>query len=131
MLGPTEVATDEHRVLLPAGRARAVLALLVLHAGEVVSSDRIIDALWGERPPPTAPTIVHGLISRLRTVLEPGRAKGRPSALLPTLASGYLLAIDADDVDANRFTRLVDEAREQRAALRSTTLSVALHLWRG
>jgi hypothetical protein len=68
ILGPTEVLDGGRRVPLPSGRGRALLALLVLHAGEPVSADRLIDELWGEGPPQTARTVVHGLVSRLRHV---------------------------------------------------------------
>jgi DNA-binding SARP family transcriptional activator len=131
ILGPTEVLDRGRRVPLPGGRGRALLALLVLHAGEPVSADRLIDELWGENPPPTARTVVHGLVSRLRGVLEPGRGKARPGALLQTLGSGYRLAIEPDGVDAHRFKRLIDEARGAPAGVRAAKLSAALALWRG
>jgi DNA-binding SARP family transcriptional activator len=104
--------------------------LLVLHAGEPVSADRLIDELWGERPPPTARTVVHGLVSRLRRVLEPGRAKARPG-LLQTSGSGYRFAIEPHAVDAHRFKRLIDESRGAPAEVRAAKLSAALSLWRG
>jgi DNA-binding SARP family transcriptional activator len=103
----------------------------VLHAGQPVSADRLIDELWGESPPPTARTVVHGLVSRLRAVLEPGRGKARPGALLQTSGSGYRLAIEPDAVDAHRFKRLLDGARDAPAKLRAAKLSAALALWRG
>jgi DNA-binding SARP family transcriptional activator len=131
ILGPTEVLDAGRRLPLPGGRGRAVLALLVLHAGEPVSADRLIDELWGEGPPPTARTVVHGLVSRLRRVLEPGRGKARPGALLQTLGSGYRLGIDPDAVDAHRFKRLIDEARGAPGEVRAAKLSAALALWRG
>ncbi|MGH9896022.1 MAG: AfsR/SARP family transcriptional regulator, partial [bacterium] len=56
ILGPTEVLDGGRRVPLPGGHGRALVALLMLHAGEPVSADRLIDELWGERPPPTART---------------------------------------------------------------------------
>src|SRR5687768_4785703 len=110
ILGPTEVLDRGRRIPLPGGRGRALLALLVLHAGEPVSADRVIDELWGEGPPPTARTVVHGLVSRLRGVLEPARGKAQ-SGVLQTYGGGYRLAIDPDAVDAHRFKRLIDEAR--------------------
>ena len=58
ILGSMEVLDGGRRVDLPAGRGRALLALLVLHAGEVVSAERLIDELWGENPPPTAGNLV-------------------------------------------------------------------------
>jgi len=131
ILGPTEVLDGRRRVPLPGGRGRALLALLVLHAGQPVSADRLIDELWGESPPPTARTVVHGLVSRLRAVLEPGRGKARPGALLQTSGSGYRLAIEPDAVDAHRFKRLIDEARDAPAKVRAAKLSAALALWRG
>jgi DNA-binding SARP family transcriptional activator len=104
---------------------------LVLHAGEAVAADRLIDELWGEGPPPTARTVVHGLVSRLRGVLEPGRRKARSGAVLQTFGGGYRLAIEPDAVDAHRFTRLIDEARGATTDVRSAKLSAALTLWRG
>src|SRR3990170_7039425 len=126
ILGPTEVLDGGRRVPLPGGRGRALLALLVLHAGDPVSADRLIDELWGEGPPPTARTVVHGLVSRLRGVLEPGRGKARPGALLQTLGSAYRLGIDPDAVDAHRFKRLIDEARGAPTEVRAANLSAAL-----
>ena len=131
ILGPTEVLDGGRRLPLPSGRGRALLALLALHAGEAISADRLIDELWGEDPPPTARTIVQGLVSRLRRVLEPDKAPARPAARLQTVGGGYRLAIEAEAVDAHRFKRLIDEAREAPMALRSTRLSAALALWRG
>ncbi len=131
ILGPTEVLDGRRSVSLPSGRGRALLALLVLHAGEPISADRLIDELWGEDPPPTARTVVHGLVARLRRVLEPGRARARPGGLLRTSESGYRLAIQPHAVDAHRFKRLMDEARGAPAEVRAATLSAALDLWRG
>ncbi|MGH2704236.1 MAG: BTAD domain-containing putative transcriptional regulator [Actinomycetota bacterium] len=126
-----EVLDADRRVDLPAGRGRALLALLVLHAGEVVSAERLIDELWGESPPPTAGTVVQGLVSKLRKLLEPGRGKGEPAGIIETLGPGYRLAVDPDDVDANRFKRLLDEARLLTGEARSATLATALRLWGG
>jgi DNA-binding SARP family transcriptional activator len=131
VLGPTEVLDGGRLVPLPGGRGRALLALLVLHAGETVSADRLIDELWGESPPATARTVVHGLVSRLRRVLEPERGKARPGDLLQTLGSGYRFAIEPDAVDAHRFKRLIDEARGARGEVRAAKLSAALGQWRG
>jgi DNA-binding SARP family transcriptional activator len=131
ILGATEVLDGRRRIQLPSGRGRALLALLALHAGEPVSADRLMDELWGEDPPPTARTVVHGLVSRLRRVLEPRIAKSRAGGLLQTLGSGYRLAIEPDAVDAHRFKRLIDEARGAPAEMRAAKLSAALALWRG
>jgi DNA-binding SARP family transcriptional activator len=131
ILGATEVLDEGRRIQLPSGRGLALLALLALHAGEPVSADRLIDELWGEGPPPTARTVVHGLVSRLRRVLEPRTAKSRPGALLQTIGSGYRLAVEPDAVDAHRFKRLIDEARGAPAEMGALKLSAALALWRG
>jgi DNA-binding SARP family transcriptional activator/tetratricopeptide (TPR) repeat protein len=131
ILGSMEVLDGTRRVDLPAGRGRALLALLVLHAGEAVSAERLIDELWGEHPPPTAGTVVQGLVSRLRKELEPGRGKGEPPALLQTVGSGYRLAIEPDAVDADRFKRLLDATRGAALGVRSAMLAEALNLWHG
>lgn len=131
ILGSTEVVDGNRRVELPTGRGRSLLALLILHAGQPVGADRIIDELWGEDPPRTASTVIQGLVSRLRRALEPFRAKGRPPELIKTVGSGYCLAIDPDAVDANRFKRLLDIARGAAPEARSATLAEALSIWRG
>ena len=131
ILGSTELLDGTRRVELPAGRGRALLALLILHAGEPVAAERIVDELWGEDPPRTAGTIVQGLVSRLRRALEPGRARRGPPELLETVGSGYRLAIDPESIDADRFKRLLDEARGDTPEGRSVKLSAALRMWRG
>src|SRR5438093_6998345 len=131
ILGSTEVLDRGRRIMLPTGRGRSLLALLILHAGEPVAADRIVDELWGDYPPPTAGTVVQGLVSRLRRVLEPGREKGESPEFLQTAGSGYCLAVARDSVDANRFKRLLDSARECSPEARSATLAEALSLWRG
>jgi len=131
ILGPLEVLDDGRPVALPGGRGRALLALLILHAGEVVSADRLIDELWGENPPPTATTALQGLVSTLRKRLEPAQAGGEARAVLRTVPPGYVLATDPTGVDANLFRRLVEEASGAAAAERSPRLRRALSLWRG
>ena len=130
ILGRLEVVDRDRRVLLPRGRGRSLLGLLVLRAGEVVSSDRLIDLLWGTAPPPTAAKALHGLVSTLRKRLEP-REHGQVPPVLQTRPPGYVLAIDSDQVDANRFRRLVAEATAGPAFERATRLRGALGLWRG
>ena len=131
ILGSMEALDEARPLALPVGRGRALLALLVLHVGEAVSAERLIDELWGEHPPATASTVVQGHVSRLRQVLEPGRDKGDPSTILRTVATGYLLAIEPDAVDANRFKRLRDQAHDATLTVRSAMLADALRLWRG
>ncbi|MGH3117921.1 MAG: BTAD domain-containing putative transcriptional regulator [Gaiellales bacterium] len=126
-----EVEEGDRRVELPSGRARALLAMLILDAGQPIAAERLIDELWGEHPPPTAATVVQGLISRLRKALEPNRERGAPAEILETVGSGYRLAIDSSTVDAHQFTRLVNQARVASPEIRATGLSTALGLWRG
>ncbi|HEX3212758.1 MAG TPA: BTAD domain-containing putative transcriptional regulator, partial [Actinomycetota bacterium] len=131
ILGPLEVFDDGRPVALPGGRGRALLALLILHAGEVISADRLIDELWGGSPPPTATTALQGLVSTLRKRLEPARTGGEARAVLRTVPPGYVLATDPTNVDANLFRRLIEEASGAAAAERAARLGRALSLWRG
>src|SRR5437867_1519716 len=131
ILGATEVRDEARRLELPTGRARSLLALLILHVGEPVAAERIIDELWGEDPPRTAGTVVQGLISRLRRALEPGRAKAGPSAILKTAGTGYCLVVAPESVDANRFKGLLDRARGATLEERPEILADALSMWRG
>jgi DNA-binding winged helix-turn-helix (wHTH) protein len=101
ILGPVEVVSDGRVVALGPSKQRALLALLLLHVNEVVSSDRLIDDLWGERAPQTATTSLHTYVSQLRKLLEAGN--GTEPRTLITRAPGYLLALDPDQVDLTRF----------------------------
>src|SRR5262249_3451210 len=101
ILGPVEVVEGGRAVPLGPSKQRALLALLLLHVNEVVSRDRLIYDLWGERAPRTSATSLHTYVSRLRKVLEAENAT-EPRLLL-TRAPGYLLALDPDQVDLKRF----------------------------
>jgi DNA-binding SARP family transcriptional activator len=131
ILGSMEVLDGNRRLELPMGRGRSLLALLTLHAGQPVAAERLIDEIWGGEPPTTAATVVQGLVSRLRKALEPNRTTGTLPHILQTVGTAYRLAVDPDAVDANRFKRLLDEARGSSPGIRSAKLSVALSLWRG
>jgi DNA-binding SARP family transcriptional activator/class 3 adenylate cyclase len=131
ILGPLEVLDADRAVPLPRGRGRALLALLVLHAGEVLSAERLIHELWGEAPPPTAATALQGLVSDLRKRLEPARTAGVRPAVIETRPPGYVLAVDPRQIDANRFRPLLQEAMGAAADERSARLREALSLWRG
>jgi YVTN family beta-propeller protein len=132
ILGPLEVRDNGSVLELGGAKQRAVLALLLLHANEVVALDRLIDGIWGERPPDTAATAVHGSVSRLRKVLEPN---GAPYQVIRTQAPGYVFAADPETVDRYRFERLAAEGKsalEMGDAARSAdVLREALALWRG
>jgi len=121
VLGPLEVWESGNELQLGAGRQRALLILLLLHAGEVVSTDRLIDELWSGRPPATAVKVVQGYVSQLRKVV--------PDEVLVTRAGGYALL--AGDTDVAQFEQLIARARSQAPAEAARTLQEALDLWRG
>ena len=103
ILGPLEVLEHDRPLALAVRRSRALLAVLLLHRGEVVSTDRLIDALWGERASPTAAKTVQVYVSNLRKALGDG--------LLVTRGRGYLLQAEPCQVDSDRFEALVAEGR--------------------
>ena len=121
ILGPLEVQDDGTELPLGTGRQRALLALLLVHANELVSSGRLIEELWSGRPPASAQKALQGYVSQLR------RALSADSIL--TRGSGYLLV--ATDTDAKEFERLTRLAAEQDADEAILTLERALALWRG
>ncbi|WP_187144948.1 BTAD domain-containing putative transcriptional regulator [Streptomyces sp. H39-C1] len=127
ILGATQVwNADGSAVALGGPRRRALLALLLLDAGRVVTPERLIDGLYGEDPPAGVANALQSQVSRLRQVL-PQKIEFHPA--------GYRLAIDPDDVDSHRFQRLSAEGREALAAgdpaRAAVLLREALELWRG
>jgi DNA-binding SARP family transcriptional activator len=117
VLGPLEVQDASGAVVeVGSPKLRALLALLLLEAGRVVPLDRIVDELWGERPPATATGTVQSYVSNLRRMLEPGHGSGRPPEVLVTRAPGYLLDVPAAEVDALVLPSLVDEGGRLLAA---------------
>src|SRR5437773_10355140 len=114
LLGPLEVSRDGDVLQLGGPKQRALLALLLVDAGRAVSTDRLIDALWGEQPPRTAPTSLQNFVSQLRKQLGPD--------LLVTKPPGYLLRIDPLQLDVNRVHALVAEARAAPAGERAARL---------
>jgi DNA-binding SARP family transcriptional activator/DNA-binding beta-propeller fold protein YncE len=127
ILGPLEVAKEDGAILPEAPKQRALLGVLLLHPNEVVSSDRLIDELWGESPPATAAKLVHTYVSQLRRALGDGVIATRPP--------GYVLLVEEDTLDAGRFRRLAAEGRRLAAKGEpepaSTAFLDALALWRG
>jgi DNA-binding SARP family transcriptional activator/DNA-binding beta-propeller fold protein YncE len=111
-----------------------VLALLLLYANEVVSTDRLIDEVWGDSPPESAVNMLQGYVSHLRKTLEPESRRGE-HALLLSQPPGYVLRIRPDQVDAGRFERLAVEGRqlldEGDPEAAADRLRAALALWRG
>ena len=112
ILGSLEVV-EGGRALSLGGRPRALLAFFLLHGNELVSSERLIDALWGERPPETAQAALQVHVSQLRKRLGVDR--------IQTRAPGYLLRLERHELDASRFEDLLAEGQTDEA----------LALWRG
>ena len=108
LLGPVEAVRDGRAVPLGGAKPRALLALLLLHANEVVSRDRLIDALWRDRAPGTAGHSLDVQVSRLRKAFE-------PDEILLTRSGGYVLEVDPEQIDAHRFERLLEEGRAANA----------------
>jgi DNA-binding SARP family transcriptional activator len=113
ILGPLEVFSDGTSFDLGGSKQRALLAVLLLHPNEVVSQDRLVDALWEDDPPESAQKALHVYLSGLRKLVGKDR--------LETRAPGYLLRVSEGELDLDRFMRLREEGRLQEA----------LALWRG
>jgi DNA-binding SARP family transcriptional activator len=123
ILGPLEVEGDQGPVALGGQRQKGLLAVLLIDAGRVVPTDRLVDLLWGEDAPRTATTSLQNSISRLRRELGAEVVETRPP--------GYVLRIDQQQVDVNRFEQLLRDARRAGAEDRRDLLGQALGLWRG
>jgi DNA-binding SARP family transcriptional activator len=134
ILGPLEVLDQGEGVSIGGSKQRALLALLLLHANEPLSTDRLVDALWGERPPATAAKTVQVHVSRLRKTLAGANGGGADGPVV-TREHGYELVLDPGALDAHRFAELVAEGREHLAAGRrqpaAAALERALAMWRG
>jgi DNA-binding SARP family transcriptional activator/pimeloyl-ACP methyl ester carboxylesterase len=134
ILGPLEIIEAGRPVDVPHGKARLLLAALVVNANRVVSTDRLFEVLWGGRPPVSGGNTLQTYVSHLRRSLEPDRTPRQQGRIVVTREPGYLFAVDPDRIDAARFERLLGEARlvlrtapDKAAAV----LRAALSLWRG
>jgi DNA-binding SARP family transcriptional activator len=116
ILGPLEVVDDGRSLSLGGERQRALLALLLTRANEVVSTDRLIDELWGARPPKEALNTIQYYVSQLRKTFGADR--------IVTRTPGYLIRVERDELDLTLFEQLLE--RDDGEALRQ-----ALGLWRG
>jgi DNA-binding SARP family transcriptional activator len=123
VLGALDVRDEGRTLELRGSKRRTVLALLVLHANEVIRSDRLIDELWGEHPPANASAALHNHVSRLRKEIG--------SDVIVTKPWGYVLRTDPEAVDLRRFEGLLAEAKPLPARERTAKLAEALALWRG
>ena len=127
LLGPVEAWRDDTPLAIGGPKPRTVLAVLLVNLGQVVSSEALIDHVWGDDPPSTARNLLHGYVSHLRSVLaEPE---------LRTRHPGYVLGVPPDRIDARRFERTVRSAEAAlargAAAAAADLLRRALELWRG
>ena len=124
LLGPVEATLNGRPIPLGATKQRAVLVMLALQANATVSVDRLVDGLWGDVPPATAPKMVQLYVSQLRRLLAGDGAQ------IVTHGRGYELRLSPEAIDAARFERLVDEAgRSARAP--NDAAREALALWHG
>jgi DNA-binding SARP family transcriptional activator len=130
VLGPLEIWSGEAWVSIGAPKWRSLLAALLVSAGQVVSTDRLITEIWGDAPPRGATNLVSIYAHKLRKMLG-----GDGDKLLRYRAPGYFLAVDHDDVDSLRFATLVGAGRqalaEQQPGRAAELLAEALGLWRG
>lgn len=127
VLGPVVVRRDGRDEPLGGPKQRSLLAMLLLRANEVVARDRLIDGLWGERPPATAGHTLDNYVSRLRKVVGDDRLERRPP--------GYVLRVEPGELDLDRFDQALRQGRETLArgkpAEAADSLREALALWRG
>jgi DNA-binding SARP family transcriptional activator len=125
ILGPLEVREGSRLLPVSGEKQRALLALLALHANEVVSSEHLLDQLWGEETPSSRATALQVRIHQLR------KALGSAGARIVTQAPGYVLRLERDELDLHRFERLLAETEDDDPATTSAKLRQALKLWRG
>jgi DNA-binding SARP family transcriptional activator/DNA-binding XRE family transcriptional regulator len=130
VLGPLVVRRGDTGVELPGALPRRLLTLLALHPGETVGRDRILEALWPDTPPASAPGLVHSYVATVRRALEPGRTGAY--RMLVRAGDGYRLDVAPDDLDLAAFRAGVAAARAaDRPAGAEQRLRAALALWRG
>ena len=135
VLGELTAELDGRPLDLGPRLQRQLLAILLSENGRIIAVDRLIDLLWSEEPPSAAIASLQAYISQLRRILEPDRVPRAPARVLVTADPGYSLRIDAEQIDAHRFERLVADGRalldQGRPSASEELLSSALELWRG
>src|SRR5450755_3412817 len=102
ILGSLDIADNGHQLALGGRKQRTLLAVLLLHAGEAVPRDRLIEAIWDGRPPPSADVSLDTYVHRLRKLLGPERITRR--------SGGYAIHVEPEELDSNRFEQLIEEA---------------------
>jgi len=129
ILGALEVYDDAQRLTLRGRQQRALLAVLLLNANQVVSTDRLVECLWGERPPAAARSLLQGRVAELRRTLRNGH--DRKHQPLVTRPPGYCLEVQPGQLDVDQFERLVATAEQASPEQATALLDQALALWRG
>ncbi|MDP9221981.1 MAG: winged helix-turn-helix domain-containing protein, partial [Actinomycetota bacterium] len=131
VLGPLEVTGLANGSALSEPKERRLLAVLLASRGQVVSMDALIDGIWGERPPRSAVKAVHGYVLKLRRAVAEGSADGP----IRTVAPGYVLDVQGEDLDATEYLTLVERGQRALAlgdyASAIVLLDEAAGLWRG
>ena len=134
LLGRLRIHRGNDEIQLGARKERALLSMLLAHANRVVSTDHLLDELWADGASKNPQNVLWVNISKLRSVLEPSRAKGSDSTVLVTSSPGYMLIVEPDAIDADRFESLTDEGRrllDFDPAAASLVFHEALALWKG
>ncbi|WP_180990005.1 AfsR/SARP family transcriptional regulator [Streptomyces noursei] len=135
ILGPVAVSSTIGPLSLGPARQRAVLSALLLAPGQVVGAERLVEAIWPTGPPRNAVASLHSYVSHLRRQLEPDCPPWGRNRILRRESQGYLIAVEADRVDARRFELLLCEGRqllrEGNYPEASRVLKASLELWRG
>ena len=114
VLGAVRAWLSDRELALGTPRQRGVLAVLALRANQPVTRDQLIDAVWGDQPPAGAANVVHTYVARLRRALDPERAQRSRGGVLSSVGPGYLLRLEARQLDAQVF---IEHLRIQLPAL--------------
>jgi DNA-binding SARP family transcriptional activator len=135
ILGDLRALRGDEPVDLGPAKQRAVLAVLLLHAGRPVPTHQIVDAVWGDEPPENGANVVQKYVAGLRRVLEPQRSPRSPGELIALTNGGYVLRVEPDALDADRFQAGLAQASAERRAGRlaeaADSLRRALAHWQG
>jgi DNA-binding SARP family transcriptional activator len=135
ILGDLRALRAGRPVELGPAKQRAVLAVLLLHAGRPVPTHQIVDAVWGDEPPENGANVVQKYVAGLRRALEPDRSPRTPGELIALAQGGYVLRMEAGALDVDVFQAGLAEASAERKAGRlaaaADALRRALALWQG
>ncbi|MDG6110108.1 AfsR/SARP family transcriptional regulator [Dactylosporangium aurantiacum] len=139
ILGPLCIIDRGRRTSVGSRKVQTLLSTLLARADQLVTREQLITEIWGEHPPRRASAGLHVYVSQLRKALADGDTDGTPAGPsggpVVTRASGYVLDVSDSEIDAQQFTRLAEEGRQQlrehRPEAARATLRAALDLWRG